>query len=64
MIWQSKKFQAALVGVIVAVAAEFGFDLDTQTILVILSPVLTYIGGQAVADIGKEKAKVENGNPE
>jgi hypothetical protein len=55
-ILQSKKFQAAMAALIVAITAEFAFDLDEQTVLTIISPILAYIGGQAIADIGKEKA--------
>lgn len=58
-ILQSKKFQASLVGILVAIAGKAGFDLDERALLTIMSPILAYIGGQAVADIGKEKAKVE-----
>ncbi len=68
-IFYSKKFQMAIAGVIVAVAAEYGLELDTATILVILSPILTYIAGQGLADIGKEKViadaairELENGD--
>lgn len=46
-IFQSKKFQASLVGVIVAIVGKAGYDLDEQ----------------AVADIGKEKAKAEAAKP-
>jgi len=55
---QSKKFQMAIVGFIVAIASKLGFtDLDDATLFAILSPFLTYIAGQGVADIGKEKVK-------
>ena len=54
---KSKKFQAALVGLIVAILGETGLKLDQQALLTVLSPILTYILGQAMADIGKEKAK-------
>lgn len=56
----SKKFKMAVAGVIVAVAAKFGLDLDTQAILVVLAPILVFIGAQGVADMGKEKAKIED----
>lgn len=62
-IFQSKKFQASLVGVIVAIVGKAGYDLDEQAVLTIMSPILAYIGGQAVADIGKEKAKAEAAKP-
>lgn len=56
---KSKKFQASLVGLIVAAVAKIGLNLDEQALLTVLSPILTYVLGQAVADIGKEKAKAE-----
>ena len=62
-ILKSKKFQAALVSLVVVIAAKAGFDLDEAALLTIISPLLTYIAGQALADIGKEKAKVEANKP-
>ncbi len=61
-ILKSKKFQAAIVGLIVAFAGKYGLNLDETAIMAILSPILAYIAGQGLADIGKEKAKLENGN--
>ncbi len=63
-ILKSKKFQAALVSLVVMIAAKVGYpDLSQEMILTIVSPFLTYIAGQAAADVGKEKAKVEAKNP-
>lgn len=58
---KSKKFKAAIVGLVVALAGKVGLDLDEAALLTILSPILAYIAGQGLADIGKEKAKIENG---
>ncbi len=58
-ILKSKKFQASLVGLLVAIVGKWGWNLDETALLTILSPILTYIAGQAVADVGKEKAKAE-----
>lgn len=58
-IFRSKKFQAAIVAVIVAVAARAGFQLDAGMIGILISPFLVYIGGQAVADNGKEAATIQ-----
>lgn len=55
----SKKFLAAVVGLIVGFAAKKGLDLDTESLMAILSPILAYILGQGVADMGKEKVKAE-----
>ncbi len=56
---KSKKFQAALVSLVVVIAAKWQFTIDEATMLAIVSPFLTYIAGQAVADVGKEKIKAE-----
>lgn len=61
-ILKSKKFQAAIVGLIVALTGKVGLDLDEASLLAILSPILAYIAGQSAADIGKEKAKIERGD--
>lgn len=58
-IFKSKKFQVAIVSLLVMIAGTAGFKLDETTMLTIVSPLLTYIAGQAVADVGKERAKVE-----
>lgn len=57
-ILHSKKFQASVVGLLAAFLGKLGFDFDETTLMAVISPILAYIGGQAVADIGKEKAKV------
>ena len=62
-ILKSKKFQAALVSLVVVIAAKAGFDLDEAALLTIISPLLTYIAGQALADVVKEKAKAEANKP-
>lgn len=56
----SKKFLVALFAAIGAVASHFGWNMDPAAILVIMTPLLVYIGAQGWgADAGKEKAKVE-----
>lgn len=55
----SKKFQAAVIAVVVMVANEFSLQLDPEAILAVVSPLIAFIIGQGVADIGKEKAKIE-----
>lgn len=56
---KSKKFQASLVGLIIAIIGEVGLNLDEQALITVLSPILAYILGQAMADIGKERAKAQ-----
>ena len=54
----SKKFMVAVVGVIVATAGKHGLQLDPDTVNNVVLIVVAYIGGQALADWGKEAAKV------
>ena len=52
--WHSKKWWAMLAGVLVPVVNKVsGLDLSTVEILTITGPLLTYILGQGVADLGK-----------
>ena len=58
----SKKFIGALLTMIAAAAVAFGVpEITVGEILVIVSPMLTYIGAQGIADMGKESAKVLSG---
>tara|TARA_B100000579_G_C22849354_1_gene866367 strand:+ start:10915 stop:11148 length:234 start_codon:yes stop_codon:yes gene_type:complete len=52
--WHSKKWWAMLAGVLVPVINKVsGLELSTVEILTITGPLLTYILGQGVADLGK-----------
>ena len=53
----SKKAQAALAGMVVAIALRLGINVDVETVLTIISPIIAYIIGQGIADAGKEAAK-------
>ncbi len=57
----SKKFQAAMIRLVVAVAKHFIPQLDETSTLELLAPILAYILGQGLADSlpGKEKIKME-----
>jgi uncharacterized membrane protein (DUF441 family) len=55
----SKKFIALLAGILVWLAGKSGLALTSADVTPVLYLIGTYIGGQALADIGKEKAKVE-----
>ena len=57
----SKKAIAMIVGLVVSFAAKYGLQLPTEELAAVLSPVLAYILGQGVADVGKEKARIEQG---
>jgi hypothetical protein len=52
----SKKFLAAIIGVVV-VAAGTAFGLSEDQSMKIVALICTYVLGQGVADHGKEKAK-------
>jgi len=56
----SKKFQAAVIAVVVMVLSKIGLDLNPDMLLAVVSPLIAYILGQGIADHGKERAKIEN----
>ena len=56
----SKKWQAAMIGVIVAGLSKLGLAVDTETVALILSPLLAYIVGQGIADHGKPAAELKS----
>ena len=56
---KSKKALTAIAAVIIAGAAKIGWDVTTDELMPILSPLMAYIVGQGIADHGKERAKVE-----
>ena len=55
----SKKAIAMIVGLVVSCVGKYGLDLPTEELTAVLSPILAYILGQGVADVGKEKARLE-----
>ena len=57
---KSKKFIAALAAAVLALVG-FYLEMDANQIAIITGPLIVYVGAQGLADIGKEKAKVENG---
>lgn len=58
-ILSSKKALMAFVSILVWVVAKAGLDLSTEQLLPIVGPLWLYIFGQGIADLGKEKAKVD-----
>lgn len=59
-LFDSKKFISALAGIAFVVSNKvFGWEISEDMILQILSMVGLFIVGQGIADLGKEKAKVE-----
>lgn len=57
-LFTSKKFLAALLGLVVVIVNHFGMNLDTDALMTALSPIIAYIVGQGIADHGKEQAIV------
>ena len=60
----SKKFQAAIVGILVVLGVQFlGLDEDkaTEVCQLVVGLLGTFIVGQGVADHGKGKVEAENG---
>lgn len=57
-LFSSKKFIAAIVGVLVGAGARYGLHLDPADVALILSPIISYIIGQGLADLGTGAAKI------
>ena len=57
-LFASKKFLASALAVIVGAVLR-GAGVPMADIAVIVGPLLVYVGAQAVADIGKEKALIQ-----
>ena len=57
----SKKAIAMIVGLLVSIGGKYGLEIPTEELTAVLSPLLVYIAGQGIADIGKEKARIEKG---
>lgn len=55
----SKKFVMAVVATIVAAAGKLGLELPTDTVALLMTPLLTYVAAQGLADYGKNAAKVD-----
>lgn len=56
---KSKKFQAAVVGMIGSILVIYVPALRDVPLEAVLGPIVAYIIGQGLADFGKERAKVE-----
>jgi len=54
----SKKFITMVVGLIVAIGARKGFDVDGEIVAAILGLFAVLIGAQGAADHGKEAARI------
>jgi hypothetical protein len=63
---KSKKFLVALAGMIAAALARAGWDISNETILAILTPLISFVIGQGISDFGKSAASIRasSGNGE
>ena len=59
----SKKALAAIAGVVVTLVGKLGLDLDTDALVLLITPIVAFVVGQGIADNGKEAAKVALGDP-
>jgi hypothetical protein len=57
----SKKFTVAITATLVWAVSLLGFNVESQTIGAILSPLYAYVLGQGIADAGGRK--LETGAP-
>ena len=55
----SRKFLAAIAGVIIPLLKKVGVELDLEALIMIESVIVAFIIGQGIADHGKEKARIE-----
>ena len=53
----SKKAVSMIAGVIVAIAARYGFELDAASLAAVVSPFVMYIYAQGRVDEAKAAAK-------
>jgi hypothetical protein len=52
--WLSRKWWAMMIGVIAALVTHFtGLELDTETLVAIIAPIVAYILGESFIDSRK-----------
>ena len=54
----SKKFITSLIGVAAVIISHF-FEIPTEQVILLLTPIVSYIIGQGVSDIGKPATQVQ-----
>lgn len=60
-LFKSKKFVGMIVGMIVALAAKVGLEVDDETVTKLVMLAASYVLGQGIADHGKEAALISGG---
>lgn len=58
-LFSSKKFITALVGLVVALGAKYGLNLDPEIVASIIGLFATVVLGIGLADHGREAAKIK-----
>ena len=54
--WKSKKWWAMLIGVVVPIANKvLDLNLSIEELQLVIGPLIAYVMGQGIADIGKNK---------
>lgn len=54
----SKKFVAAIIGIIITIGGRYGLNLDPQLVQDVVYILIAYIVGQGIADHGKAAAQI------
>ena len=56
--WKSKKFWAACIAVMVPMMNHFmNWNMDHEAVTAMMTPMLAYVLGQGMADLGKNSKK-------
>lgn len=63
-LFASKKFLMMLTGIIVAVGAKYGLQLDADLVNLIIGLIGVFILGQGIADNGKSAAQIKADAPQ
>lgn len=58
----SKKFVMAVIGMIAVGVGKLGFELDTDAVMAIVSPLIAAIVGQGIADVRKPPIEAPKGD--
>lgn len=56
--WQSKKFWAACIAVAIPLLNQIlGLNIDHEAVTTMMTPMLAYVVGQGMADLGKNSKR-------
>lgn len=57
-LFQSKRFWAAVMSVLVVVLGHFGFEVDQETLWLVVSPVIAWIVGDSLRGLPSREKEV------